>query len=161
MELYFVRHGIAADQAPDGGGDAARALTEDGIERMRVAARGLRRLGVEPQVLLSSPYTRTRQTAELLASELRQAVQLADPLMPGCSLAALERTFAPFAHLQRIMVVGHEPDFSEMIGDLTGGRVEMKKGAVCRVDFDRLVSGYATLIWMLPPRVLRELGERV
>jgi len=160
MELYFVRHGIAVDHAPDGGGDAARALTEDGIERMRVAARGLRRLGVEPQALLSSPYTRARQTAELLATELRQAVQLADLLKSGCDLAALERTITPFAHLQRIMVVGHEPDFSQIIGDLTGGRVEMKKGAVCRVDIDSVASRYGTLIWMLPPKVLRELGAR-
>ena len=63
MELYFLRHGIAADEGPADSGDAGRPLTEQGIKKMKEAARGLRRLGVRPEVLLSSPLVRARQTA--------------------------------------------------------------------------------------------------
>ncbi|MBC8159987.1 MAG: phosphohistidine phosphatase SixA [Roseiflexaceae bacterium] len=159
MELYFVRHGLAGERKPGDPNDAARPLTEQGIEKMRGAAGGLRRLGVAPEALLSSPFTRAHQTAEIIAAELGLSVQLADQLASGCDLAALQRALAAFTQLQRVMVVGHEPDFSEMIDELTGGRVEIKKGAVCRVDLATVVPGGGTLIWLLPAKVLRGLSR--
>ena len=160
MELYFVRHGVSAERPPDGSDDSERPLTEAGIERMRASAKALRRLDVVPDMLFTSPYARARQTAEIIASELRRELWVVDPLAPGCNLLALRTLLAPYPNAQRMMVVGHEPDWSNLIGTLTGGQVEMKKGAVCRVDLAVILPGAGTLVWLLPPRALREIGER-
>ena len=160
MELYFLRHGIAADAAPDGGGDAARPLTEEGIEKMRAAAHGLRRLGVQLDALLSSPLVRAHQTATIVARELRLELRLADALAPGCDVERLLGLLAEQRGAERVMVVGHEPDFSMLTGALTGGsRVALKKGGLARVDLDVLAEGTGTLVWLLPPRAMREAGR--
>src|SRR5262245_16485802 len=89
MELYFLRHAIAADEAPDGLGDASRPLTKEGITKMQAGARGFRRLGLQLDVLLSSPLTRAHETAAIVARELDLEPQLADELAPGCDSARL------------------------------------------------------------------------
>ena len=156
MELYFLRHGIAADMGPAGQGDAGRPLTKEGIAKMQAGARGMRRLGLRLDALLSSPLVRAHETAAIVARELGPELQLADELAPGCDLAQLFALLGEHRAAERVMLVGHEPDFSALIGALTGGRVLMKKGGLGRVDIERLEQGAGTLIWLLPPRVLRE-----
>jgi len=157
MELYFLRHGIAADLGPDGMGDAGRPLTKDGIAKMQAGARGMRRLGLHLDALLSSPLVRAHETAALVARELGLELQLAEKLAPGCDLDQLFALLGEYRGAERVMLVGHEPDFSSLIGALTGGsRVLMKKGGLARVDSERLEQGIGTLTWLLPPRVLRE-----
>lgn len=159
MELYFLRHGIAEDIAPDGG-DGGRRLTEEGIAKMKAEARGLARLRLRLDVLLSSPLVRARQTAEIVARALDLELQLAEALAPGCDATRLLELLAVHRGAQRVMVVGHEPDFSAMIGELTGGsRVEMKKGGLGRVDLDVPEFRAGTLVWLLPPRALRDIGS--
>jgi phosphohistidine phosphatase len=85
--------------------------------------------------------------------------QLADALAPGCDLGRLRGLLAPQRGAERVLVVGHEPDFSELIGSLTGGRVLLKKGGLARIDLEGLEPGAATLMWLLQPRVLREIGR--
>ena len=156
MELYLLRHGIAADLGPPGSGDAGRPLTKDGIAKMKAEARGLRQLGIVLDVLLSSPLVRARETAEIVAQELDITVQLTDLLAPGCDTDRLFELLDKHRDAKRVMIVGHEPDFSMMIGALTGGsQVALKKGGLGRVDLDRLEDGAGTLVWLLPPRVLR------
>ena len=156
MELYFLRHGIAAEVGPSGSGDAGRRLTKEGVAKMRSVAHGLRRLGVRPDVLLSSPLVRAHETAEIVARELGLKLHLAQELAPGCGLAQLFALLGQHRAAVRVMVVGHEPDFSAMVGGLTGGsRVLMKKGGLARVDLDLLEERAGTLVWLLPPRVLR------
>src|SRR5262245_39880728 len=121
MELYFLRHGIAADVGPEGTGDAGRPLTAEGIAKLKEAARGLRRLGVRPDVLLSSPLVRARQTAEIVRHALGLDSRLVDALAPGCDIMRLRELLGEYRDTKSAMVVGHEPDFSTMIGDLTGG----------------------------------------
>lgn len=157
MELYFVRHAIAAERVK-AGDDAARALTDDGAEKMRAGAAGLRRLGVAPDMLLSSPLVRARETADILAAALGVAVRVADLLGPGCDLAALTQVLTDTGAAQRVMLVGHEPDWSALIGVLTGGRVEMKKGAACRIDLPYVAASAGVLIWLTPPKTLRALA---
>jgi phosphohistidine phosphatase len=159
MKLYFLRHGIAADVGPAGTGDAGRPLTQQGIEKMEAEARGLVRLGVRLEVLLSSPLVRARQTAEIVARELRMEVQLADALASGSDTRQLLDLLGQY-EAESVMVVGHEPDFSRMIGDLTGGsQVVLKKGGLGRVDLDVLERGGGALAWLLPPKVLVEIGQ--
>ena len=157
MELYFLRHGIAAETSPDGN-DASRALTREGIEKMRDVARAMRKLNLRLDVVLSSPLVRAHETAQLVARELRLGVQLADELTPGCDLPQLFTLLGGHRVAERVLLVGHEPDFSGMIAALTGGvRVQMKKGGLARVDTDRLEAGAGTLIWLMPPRVMRNV----
>jgi phosphohistidine phosphatase len=159
MELYFLRHGIAADEGPGDSGDAGRPLTEQGIEKMKEAARGLRRLGVRPDVLLSSPLVRARQTAEIVRKAFGIESRLVEALSPGCDLVRLCDLLGEYRSAERVMVVGHEPDFSTLIGELTGGsRVQLKKGGLARVDLDTIDEGAGSLIWLLPPLALRKAG---
>src|SRR5689334_8409983 len=119
MKLYLLRHGIAADHGPDGT-DTSRPLTSEGMEKVRRAARGMERLGMKVDVLLASPLVRARQTAEIVAREFKLHVQSADELAPGCDADRLLELLRQCA-TERVMVVGHEPDFSDIIGALTGG----------------------------------------
>jgi phosphohistidine phosphatase len=156
MELYFLRHGIAADVGPAGLGDAGRPLTKEGIAKMQAGARGMRRLGLRLDALLSSPLVRAHETAEIVARELGPELQLAERLAPGCDLGQLFALLGEYRAAERVMLVGHEPDFSSLVGALTGGsQVLMKKGGLARVDIERLEQGAGTLTWLLPPRVLR------
>ncbi len=157
MELYFLRHGIAADAGPAGTGDAGRPLTKEGISKMQAGARGMRRLGLRLDALLSSPLVRAHETAAIVARELGLELQLTEKLAPGCDIAQLFALLGEYRAAERVMLVGHEPDFSGLIGALTGGsHVLMKKGGLARVDIERMEEGAGTLTWLLPPRVLRE-----
>lgn len=160
MELYLLRHAIAADVGPKGSGDAGRPLTEDGIARMREEANGLRLLDLRLDVLLSSPLVRAHQTADIVGQALNIEPQLATALAPGCGLAQLRDLLGQHRGTQRVMIVGHEPDFSELAGVLTGGsRMVFKKGGLARVDTAVLEQGAGTLTWLLVPRVLRLIGR--
>ena len=125
MELYFLRHGIAADEGPAGMGDAGRPLTKDGIAKMQAGARGMRRLGLRLDVLLSSPLVRARETAAIIARELGLELQLADELAPGCDIAQLfallgEHRAADSAdqlclHQLAVRVADHLRDFDDRL----------------------------------------------
>jgi phosphohistidine phosphatase len=157
MELYFLRHGIAADAGPAGLGDAGRPLTKEGIAKMQAGARGMRRLGLRLDALLSSPLVRAHETAAIVARELGLGLQLSEKLAPGCDMALLFALLGENRGAERMMLVGHEPDFSSLVGALTGGsQVLMKKGGLACVNIERLEQGAGTLTWLLPPRVLRE-----
>ena len=159
MELYFLRHGIAADEGPADSGDAGRPLTEQGIKKMKEAARGLRRLDVRPEIVLSSPLVRARQTAEIVRKSFGVESRLVDALAPGFDMARLCDLLGEYRSAESLMLVGHEPDFSMLIGELTGGsRVRLKKGGLARVDLDTIEEDAGTLIWLLPPHALRQAG---
>jgi phosphohistidine phosphatase len=167
LELYLVRHAVAAERGPEYPDDDLRPLTPDGIERWRRSVTGLRALGVSVDVVLSSPLARARETAEILAAGLkpRPRVVNADALSPGTRLADVMSLLAAQAKASRgssrLALVGHEPDLGELAARLLGARgaVEFKKGAVCRIDVDRAMpGGPGVLRWFLPPRVLRGLA---
>ena len=156
MELYFLRHGIAEDEGPEGTGDAGRRLTKEGAAKMRAEARVLRQLGLRLDTLLSSPLARAHETAQIVAKELGLELRLSDALAPGCDARRLLDLLGEHRAAERVMVVGHEPGFSALIGELTGGsRVQLKKGGLARVDLAAPEPGAATLVWLLPPKLLR------
>ena len=163
-ELYLIRHGVAearGDAWPD---DTKRPLTEDGMSRLRKQSRGLARLGVAIDVVLTSPLVRTRQTAEIVAAafdELPHIVNV-DSLAPGGAHAAVLADLEKHAKKARIAIVGHEPGLGELAARLIGTRhpVAFKKGAVCRIDLDVLPpAGPGDLRWFLTPRVLRAIKK--
>jgi phosphohistidine phosphatase len=163
-ELYLVRHGLAEARGEAWPDDTKRPLTAEGMSRMRKQARGLARLGVVLDVLLTSPLVRTRQTAEIVASafEPRPALVNIDSLAPDGSYAAVLADLEKHAKKARIGLVGHEPGIGELAARLIGTRhpIVFKKGAVCRIDLDTLpANGPGELRWLLTPRVLRAIKK--
>jgi phosphohistidine phosphatase len=161
-ELYFIRHGLAEDRGEAWPDDAKRPLTEDGMSRMRKATRGLARLGVCVDIVLTSPLIRTRQTAEIVAAGLdpRPSLVNVESLTPGGSYAAVIADLEKHARKTRIALVGHEPVIGEIAAKMIGSRhaIEFKKGAVCRIDVETLPpGGPGDLRWMLTPKILRLL----
>jgi phosphohistidine phosphatase len=161
-ELYLIRHGLAEERGNAWPDDAKRPLTEDGISSMRKEARGLARLGVSLEVVLSSPLVRARQTAELVSNGLdpRPPIVNVDSLAPDGSYPALAADLEKHARKSRIALVGHEPGIGELAARLIGSRhsFEFKKGAVCRIDVDELPpGGPGNLRWFLTPKQLKRI----
>ena len=165
MNLYLIRHAIAEEETPSGE-DSQRGLTDKGAKRMRQIAKGLRTLGVEFDLILTSPYTRAQQTAEILADvfKIKKQVAASENLVPmgdpDLLLAEINEKYSVLS----LAIVGHEPYLSTFVSLLTAGGspVEMtfKKGGVCHLSTDDLHHTHkATLEWLLTPGVLVELGE--
>jgi phosphohistidine phosphatase len=163
-ELYLVRHGLAEERGDAWPDDTKRPLTDEGISRMRKAARGLARLGVSVEVVLTSPLVRARQTAEALAAALdpRPSLVNVDSLAPDGAYASVIADLEKHARKTRLALVGHEPMIGELAARLLGSRhpIEFKKGAVCRIDIDDLPpAGPGDLRWMLTPKIMRALKK--
>jgi phosphohistidine phosphatase len=153
MRLYFLRHGIADWPDWDPARDHERPLTKDGMKKLRDQARRLANLGVKFDAILSSPYTRAYQTADIVAGKLGLEVKTEPLLAPGFNPDKLAEIVKSFDEDQALLLVGHEPSFSTVIAELIGGgRVQMKKGALARVDVNRELHG--ELVWLLQPKVL-------
>ena len=163
-ELYVIRHGLAEERGDAWPDDSKRPLTGDGMSRMRKSARGLARIGVTIDIVLTSPLVRARQTAELVAGGLepRPSLVNVDSLAPDGSYAAVLADLEKHARRSRIALVGHEPMLGELAARLIGSRhaIEFKKGAVCRIDIDDLPpAGPGDLRWMLTPKIMRALKK--
>ena len=164
FSVYLVRHAIAAERGAEWPNDDERPLTSRGAARFREVVAGLAALGVSFDEILTSPAVRTIQTAELLAQGLTAAppiVELA-ALSPTGSIAAVLGELAKRVDRDAVALVGHEPAIGTLAARLAGAATpfEFKKGAVCRIDFDRPVAvGDGRLVWFAPPRLLRQLGD--
>jgi phosphohistidine phosphatase len=163
-ELYFVRHGVAEQRGEAWPDDTRRPLSGEGMSRMRKGARGLARVGVGIEVILTSPLVRARQTAEILAAEIEPRPSLVniDSLAPDGSYAAVIADLEKHARKMRIALVGHEPMIGELVARLIGSRhaIEFKKGSICRIDVEDLPpAGPGDLRWMLTPKMLRALKK--
>ncbi len=164
VEIYLVRHAIAAERGPKYPDDRLRPLTAQGIKRFKESVRGMKEVGVQLDVILSSPLKRAEDTATLLAAgfEKKVPVQVLDALAPGGTPAAILEAIGRTAKKHRRMaLVGHEPGMGELAMRLLAARgfVEFRKGAVCAIDLDgATLAGPGTLRWFIPPRVLRRLA---
>jgi len=159
MLLYFMRHAEAED-TPPGRTDADRRLTARGLSRSREAGVALRALGVEVGLILTSPLVRAVQTAELVAEALGAPVEQTSVLAGRLTTASLRDLLEEQGHAETLMLVGHEPDLSTVIGELIGGaEVEMKKGAVACLDCQAAVRGGATLLWLVNGRQLALMAK--
>ena len=163
-EIYLIRHGLAEERGDSWPDDAKRPLTDEGISRMRKSVRGLSRLGVTLDVVLTSPLVRARQTAEIVAAGVspRPSLISAESLAPDGSFAAVVADLEKHVRKGRIALVGHEPGIGELAARLIGSRhaIEFKKGAVCRVDVEALPpSGPGDLRWLLTPKILRAIKK--
>jgi phosphohistidine phosphatase len=162
-ELYLIRHGVAEERGDAWPDDAKRPLTDDGTSQMRKAARGLARLGVAFDVVLTSPYVRTRQTADIIATAFqeRPPVVAIESLAPGGSIQSVLSDLERQTRRSRIALVGHEPNIGELAARLAGARypIEFKKGAVCRIDVKTFPAGPGRLRWFMTSKILRALRK--
>ena len=150
MRLYLLRHGLA-DWPAWKGSDDDRPLNDLGIAETHRMAKGLRRMQVMPDVVISSPLPRAGQTAKIAAAELGAKLTEDAALSPGCTAKKLLHLLEQHP-LEEVMVVGHEPDFSNILETLTGARVKIAKSGVALVDLDS-----EKLVWLLPPKVFPAL----
>ena len=161
MKLYILRHGIAVEPGTSGyENDADRPITPEGERKLRQIGEAMEALELSFDLILSSPYLRARQTAEVVAEVLKagKKLELSEVLTPGGStkkLVELLNRQAP--RPESVLLVGHEPYLSGLISLLVSGKeaftVVMKKGGLCKLSTDSLKHGHcATLEWLLTPK---------
>jgi phosphohistidine phosphatase len=160
LELYLVRHGVAAERGEDYPDDSKRPLTEDGISRLRKEAKALDALGIKLEHIIASPLVRTRQTADVLAETMKSkpSVSTSDALAPAGTPASVLQELSRHMRTGTLALVGHEPNIGELAGRLIGARAPLpfKKGAICRIDFEIFPpKGLGQLRWFITPRMLR------
>ena len=158
MEIYIVRHGIAEEVSKDGS-DESRPLTAEGTKKMKEAAAGFARLERKPAHIFSSPLVRAKQTAQLVADALKMKVEEMKELAPARLPAQVCEKLRQLKKVESVMLVGHEPNCSELASYLllgSGGlNIEFKKGAICLIETRTLEPGSGDLILHLPPAALR------
>lgn len=162
--LYLLRHGVAED-ASAAVADEQRELTDEGRRKTTEAAAGLRALGVAPEVILTSPLVRARQTAELTAQVLEvRTVETYPPLAPAGGAEAVVRQLKGYSGAE-VMLVGHQPDLGELASYLLTGSqglvpLPFKKGAVAAIEVGSIpprVEG--ELLWFISNKQLRHIRE--
>jgi len=145
--------GETPEERAPGQPDAARRLTKKGRRQAQRLAVWLGARKVEAQAIVTSPLIRARETAEPIAAafglDLKQEDRLAGGALTMARLAAL---LSDAGDPSAAILVGHEPDLSEIIRDLTGGAVEMRKAALALVTCERIAAEAGVLCWLLPPR---------
>ena len=164
MILYLVRHGIAVDPSdPQSPSEPERPLTAQGVQKTRAAALGLQALKVKPDILITSPYVRAAQTAEIFAETLGFGVakiRTHDALKPAGNPADITKEIIRL-RANEVMCFGHAPQLDQMIAHLVGIRgvfTELKKAGVACLEHTA-THGKWTLRWILTPRMLRQLAS--
>lgn len=154
MDICFLRHGDAVDTMP-GGSDAERELTEKGHRQSAKVARWLAENKMVFDFIICSGRKRAQQTAEPVAEALGMQI-ITDARLSGGQLtvAALAELLEEFGDPERVLLVGHEPDFSDMVEALTGGVIDMKKGALAGVRCDCVREGEGMLTLLVTPKWL-------
>jgi phosphohistidine phosphatase len=157
LRIYFLRHGKAWSRADWHEDDDLRPLTDAGEAVVRAEGRAMKAMGLAPDAIVTSPLARARRTAEIVAAELGMSERLVEDrrLAYGFDARRLAEIVAREAPAASLMVVGHEPDFSATVAELTGGgRVDFKKGGLARVDVRGSQLDDGMLAWLLTPALM-------
>jgi len=167
MELFLLRHGPAVERGSRGfEDDAARPLTPKGRRQLRKTTAAIKKMERSFDLILSSPFLRAKQTAEIVAAELKikKRLKFSNALAPGGQAAILLRQLERHKPVpKKVMLVGHEPDLSRLISLLvTGGlqlQLDFKKAGLCKLETEKLrANKCATLAWLLTPKQLRAMA---
>ena len=166
MELYIVRHGIAIDREdPKCPADPERYLTEEGIAKTKQVAKGVAALEATADLLLSSPYVRAMQTAEIFADALefsRQKVRKTDALLPGCDPLQFFRELAREKQAASVFCFGHAPQLDEVVAYALGSKrmlTALKKAGVACIELNRVSPPSGVLAWLATPKLLKRAGK--
>jgi phosphohistidine phosphatase len=164
--VYIMRHGIAAEPAPEMS-DADRALTAEGVRKTERVAVGLQRIGVKPDVILSSPLRRAEETARLVTDVLRPnaSIELFPPLAGGFAVEDVVKGLRPHRQARELLLVGHQPDLGHLASYLLTGSANLaplpfKKAGVAAIELSALPPRSAGLLqWFLTPGQLRDIAS--
>ena len=166
MQLYIVRHGIAIDREdPKCPAEAERYLTEEGVEKTKQVAKGVAALGVTGDLLITSPYVRAVQTAEIFADALdyaRQKIRRNEMLLPGSEPTLLFRELAREKQAATIFLFGHAPHLDGLIAAALGSKkhlTSLKKAGVALIELKRISPPMGALTWLAIPKMLRRAGK--
>jgi len=160
MELFLLRHGIAVERGTPGfKDDFTRPLTPKGRRQLRKIATAMKKMDLDFDLILSSPFLRAKQTAEIIAAglKLKKHLKFSNALAVGGDPAVLFRQLERLKPSpEKLLLVGHEPYLSQLISLLTTGGLQLhlvlKKGGLCKLDVDKLHAGKcASLEWLLAP----------
>ncbi|MFY9530798.1 MAG: histidine phosphatase family protein [Candidatus Acidiferrales bacterium] len=164
MILYIVRHGIAVNRNdPHAPPEPERPLTRKGIEKAREVMLGLRELGPKPDVMITSPYLRAAQTAEIACEVFgfpRERIRNSEHLKPGANPAEFLKELA-HVRAKEVMCFGHAPHMDQLIACLAGARdvfTALKKAGVASFELESASASKGTLLWLLAPKVMRGLA---
>ena len=157
MTIYVLRHAIA-EVRRQGHPDATRALTASGMQKLRIVLRRARQAGVSPAVILTSPYTRAEETAEIAAEILgcKRKLIITKALLPSSSPDRIWKEISAI-EAPSVLIAGHEPLLSQFVAFLLNCpafQVDLKKGAMVRLDVassEQRPNGI--LKWMLTPKL--------
>ena len=170
MNIFLLRHGIAVDPSKYGAGrDSERPLLPKGRRRLLQIARAMAALKLNFDLIVSSPYVRARQTAEIVAKSLKRQKQFkfSDALTPdGNPKLLIQQLNDLQPQPENLLLVGHEPYMSRFTALLTAGNtsmeIDLKKGGLCQLEVEELRYGRcATLVCLIAPRHLVLMAENV
>ena len=157
MRIYFLRHGKAMARADWSADDGLRPLTADGEKTMVGEAKAVKGLKLGLELIVTSPLVRARRTAEIVAAALGGPTRLVEDarLAHGFNAERLAELIAEHDVRESVMVVGHEPEFSETVAEMIGGGVVVfKKGGLARVDVAGPSLADGQLVWLMTPALL-------
>jgi phosphohistidine phosphatase len=159
IALHLLRHAHAGDPARWDADDASRPLTEKGRRQSKDLGGLLALIDEPPDLFISSPRARALQTAEIVAKALRNRVKVVvDERLGGAlDVATVNAVLSAAGPAYRPCLVGHDPDFSELLGEFLGTQpIPMRKAALARIDFagDEAAAGAGTLRYLLPPELV-------
>lgn len=166
MELYIVRHGIAIDREdPNSPADPERYLTEEGLQKTKEVAKGIAALGVTADLLISSPYVRAMQTAEIFADAFdypKQKIRQSDALLPGAEPSLFFRELAKDKQSAAVFCFGHAPHVDELIAIGVAVKHQitaMKKAGVALLELKRISPPGGQLVWLVTPKLIRRAAK--
>ena len=166
MNLFVLRHGLAVEPETRGYDDASRPLTSEGKSKLKAIATAMLKLDLKFDLILSSPYTRARETAEIVAQrlDLCDKLELTGSLQPNGDFRSLINLVGKRAPVENLLLVGHEPYLSELITLLVFGESEsvvvMKKTGLAKLAITSLKMGRCALLeWLMTPKQLVLIGE--
>jgi phosphohistidine phosphatase len=166
MQLYIVRHGIAIDREdPHCPPDPERFLTEEGLEKTEQVAKGVAEVAAVPDLILSSPYLRAFQTAEIFAKVLeypKEKIRKTDLLLPGAEPLQLFRELSKDKDTSVVFLFGHAPHLDDLIATALNSRHQitaLKKAGAALVELKRVAPPTGELVWLSTPKILRKAGK--
>ncbi len=164
MRLLIIRHAIAVERGTPEIADDDRPLTRKGERTFQQVARGLARIEPRPDALLTSPLPRARQTAEIAAQAWGKIKPKKVDALANGSFAEIAAILDKLPRDITVALVGHEPDVSELLAAILGSKdsaaFAFRKGGVAVVEVAGPLGQGGSLVWAMPPRLLRRLGRR-
>ena len=152
-QIYLLRHGPAALRSAWAGNDADRPLTKDGRRKVKRIGQALAEEGLEPDLVITSPFARSLETATIIAKKLGRQDQTTgdETLAPGFAVTAFTDLLDRHPDAATIMIVGHEPDLSALTDELGVARIVLKKGGLVELEMDRRDPAATVLIRLEQP----------